>query len=218
MKSTFITLLVSISVFLATLYSRRYWPEDLSAHGRYYVASILAISALVFMIAAMRLIRGKRQVQPSSKKTDHDALTQRREHYRLQYDDSPCPLFIQKSTDLPAAAAFTCPVKDVSETGIGLVCTGVYAKGETVLGEIHFPSGRTAPINGVVLRDDGQDTSLQLHCGIDPPLLMEEQREIIVREKDKGPQPVVSEALLDSTPRSLPSQKIKGLCRLKDTK
>jgi len=218
MKSTLITLLVSTSVFLATLCTRLYGAATLSAYGRYYVTSILTISAMIGLIAAVRLLQGAKQGQTASKKTDHDPSAQRRQYYRLQYDDSPRPRFIQKSTDLPAAAAFTCPVKDVSETGIGLICTGVYAKGETVLGEIRFPSGRTAPINGVVLRDDGQDTSLQLHCGIDPPLLMEEQREKIVREKDKGPQPVVSEALLDSTPRSLPSQKIKGLCRLKDKK
>ena len=218
MKSTFIMLTISMAVFLATLCARRFWPEGLSAHGRYYMASILAISALVGLIAAVRLRQGTKQGQASSTTPDHDPLAQQRQHYRLQYDDSPCPRFIEKTTDLPAAAAFTCPVKDVSETGIGLVCTSVYTERQTVLGEIHFPSGRTAPINGVVLRDDGQHTSLQLHCGIDPPLLMDEQREKIVREKDKGPQPVVSEALLGTTPRSLPSQRVKGICRLKDTK
>lgn len=218
MKSTVITLTISMAVFLATLCARQYWPEGLSAHGRYYVASMLTISALVCLIAVVRLRHGKKQGQAPPIKADHDPLAQQRQHYRLQYDDSPRPRFIEKSTDLLAAASFTCPVKDVSETGLGLVCTGVYAEGKTVLGEIHFPSGRTAPINGGVLRDDGQHTSLQLHCGIDPPLLMDEQREKIVREKDKGPQPVVSEALLDTTPRSLPSQRVKGICRLKDTK
>lgn len=218
MKSTFITLTISMAVFLATLCARRFWPEGLSAHGRYYVASILTISALVGLIAAVRLRQGTKQGQASSIKTDSDSSAQQRQHYRLQYDNSPCPRFIEKSTDLPAAAAFTCPVHDVSETGLSLVCTALYAEGQTVLGEIHFPSGRTAPINGVVLRDDGQHTSLQLHCGIDPPLLMDEQREKIVREKAQGPQPVVSEALLDATPRSLPSQRVKGICRLKDIK
>jgi len=218
MKSTLITLLVSTSVLLATLYACLFWPATLSAYGRYYVASILAISATVCVITAVRLIRGGKQVQTASKTTDRDPSAQRRQYYRLQYDESPWPRFIQKTTDLPDAAAFTCPVRDVSETGIGLVCTGVYSQGQTVLGEIHFPSGRTAPVNGVVIRDDAQLTSLQLHCGIDPPLLMDEQREKIVREKDKGPRPVVSEALLDTTPRSLPSLTAKGICRLKDTK
>lgn len=218
MKSTLIALLVSVSVFLAALCTGLYWPATLSAYGRYYVASVLTISALVFLIAAVSLIQGKRQGQTASIKTDHDSSAQRRQYYRLQYDDSPRPRFVQKSTDLPDAAVFTCPVKDVSETGLGLVCTGVYAEGRTVLGEIHFPSGRSAPINGVVIRDDAQHTILKLHCGIDPTLLMDEQREKIVREKNKGPQPVVSEALLDTAPRSLPSLTIKGICRLKDTK
>ncbi|WP_319525502.1 PilZ domain-containing protein [uncultured Desulfosarcina sp.] len=218
MKSTLITMLVSTAVFLATLWARLYWPATLSAYGRYYVSSILTISAIIGLIAAVRLVRGTRQGRIASKKTDHDQSSQRRQFYRLQYDDSPRPRFIQKSSDLPDVAAFTCPVRDVSETGLGLVCTGVYTEGQTVLGEIQFSSGRTAPINGVVLRDDGQHTSLQLHCGIEPALLMEEQRENIVREKAQGPRPVVSEALLDTKPRSLPSQKTRGLCRLKDIK
>ena len=218
MKSTFITLTISMAVFLATLCARQYWSEGLSAHGRYYVASILTISALISMIAAVRLIQGKRQAHTASQKQDDDSSSQRRQYYRLQYDDSPRPRFKEKSSDLPDVAAFSCPVRDVSETGLGLVCTGVYTEGQTILGEIQFSSGRTAPINGVVLRDDGQHTSLQLHCGIEPALLMEEQRENIVREKAQGPRPVVSEALLDTTPRSLPSQKTRGLCRLKDTK
>jgi hypothetical protein len=218
MKSTLITLLVSTSVFLATLCARLYWPADLSAHGRYYVASILTLSAMIGVISAVRLSRETKRRETAPIKTDHGPLPQQRQHYRLRYDASPCPRFIQKSADLPAAAAFTCPVRDVSETGLSLVCSGKFAEGQTVLGEIHFPSGRTAPINGVAIRDDARHTSLQLHCGIDPPLLMVEQREKIVREKDRGPRPVVSEALLDTTPQALPSFTVKGICRLKDPK
>lgn len=219
MQRNLITLLISLSVFLATLCARRlFWPAGLSAYGRYYVASILTISAMICVIAAVRLIQAAKQGQTSSTRTDRGSSAQRRQHYRLQYEHSPRPRFIQKSSDLPTAAAFTCPVRDVSETGLNLVCTGVYAEGQTVLGEIHFPSGRTAPVNGVALGDDAQHTRIQLHCGIDPPLLMVEQREKIVREKAQGPQPVVSEALLGTTPRSLPSLTIKGICRMKDTK
>ena len=98
---------------------------------------------------------------------------------------------------------------------MSLECTGIFAEGESVQGEIIFNSGRTAPVNGIVIREEAQRTCLRLHCTIGPPLLMAEQRELIVQTKASGPRPAVSETLLGDTVRSLPSHRPKGLCRLK---
>ena len=140
----------------------------------------------------------------------------KRQYYRLQFDQSDQrPTFVQRVDDHYPATAFTCPVGDISETGISLSCTGVYASGKTVVGEIIFSSGRTAPVNGMVIREMADRTCLRLHCTINPPLLMAEQREQIAMLKGKGPLPAVSKTALGTATKSLPSHSPKGICRLK---
>ena len=216
MKSTRFTLVVSATIFLTMLWARLSpWATELSAHGRYYLVSMLTISGIVTLIAFIRLVRPPHAAISARHRQAGPAEPQQREHFRLQFDASPQPRFVQKSGDAAQAPEFSCPVGNISETGISLLCSGVFDQGQTVQGEIVFTSGRTAPINGVVLRVDAHRTSLRLHCTIDPPLLMVEQRELIARGKERSPRPAFSEALLDAPARSLPSHSPKGICRLK---
>ncbi|WP_319409852.1 PilZ domain-containing protein [uncultured Desulfosarcina sp.] len=170
---------------------------------------------MVSVITLFRWFRHRRQRSMPADDADRKASDRQRQNYRIQFGESPHPIFIQRTDNRHPATAFTCPVRDVSETGISLGCTGVYAIGQTVQGEIIFTSGRTAPVNGVVLREKMDYTCLRLHCTIDPPLLMAEQREQIAREKGDSPRPAVSKAVMDKTVGSLPSDSPKGICRLK---
>lgn len=215
MKSNLITLLVSAAVLVLTLWARQTWPAAESAHGRYYMAAILAISAIVALIAAVRLFRHQGTRSVVAAKTNGKTAVQQRQNYRIRFETSPRPRFVQKIDDRQRVASFSCPVCDLSETGISLDCTGIYAEGQTVQGEIIFDSGRTAPVNGLVIREEPQRTCLRLHCTIDPPLLMAEQREQIIQQKASGPLPAVSETMRDTTAKSLPSHSPKGICRLK---
>ena len=215
MKINIITLLISSAVLIAAMWVRQTLFAEFSAHGRYYVTAILMISAILTVIALFRLIRHHRCRPMATEETDQETSNRHRQHYRIQFDESSCPIFIQKTDDRLPAAAFTCPVCDISETGISLGCTGVYAHGQTVQGEVIFESGRTAPVNGVVIREAAERTCLRLHCTIAPPLLMAEQREQIVMEKANGPRPAVSKTVLDTAGGSLPSHSPKGICRLK---
>lgn len=217
MKFNLTTLLISSIVLLAAVWARQASAFGASSHGRYYVTAILIISGIMTVITLFRWLRFRfHQHQPiSADEADQDAAERHRQHYRLQFDESSHPLFVQKTDDRRAVTQFTCPVRDISETGISLVCTGMYTNGQTVQGEIIFGSGRTAPVNGMVIREDANLTCLRLHCTIDPPLLMAEQREQIASEKGNLPRPAVSNTLLDTATGSLPSHSPKGICRLK---
>ncbi len=215
MKFNLITLVGCSAVFLAALGARQTLFAGVSAHNRYYVTAILAISGILMVITLFRFIRPSRQRLISGKAHGEKNSDGPRQHYRMQFDHPPHPLFVQKISARQPGPGFTCTVRDVSETGIGLGCTGVYAHGETVQGEIIFDSGRTAPINGVVVRETPDQTSLRLHCTIDPPLLMAEQREQIRQEKDAGPRPAVSRTVLEKSAGGLPSHSPKGVCRIK---
>lgn len=210
-----ITLLISSTVLMIALWVRQTLFTGLSAHERYYLTAILMISGILALITLFRSIRTYRSQPILSDNAERQPSERPRQHYRIQFDESSHPIFIQKKDDHRSVTTFTCPVCDISETGISLVCTGVYAHGQTVRGEIIFDSGRTTPINGIVIREDAERTCLRLHCAIDPPLLMAEQREQIVLQKAKGPQPAVSQTMLDTTAGSLPSHTPKGICRLK---
>lgn len=210
-----IALLISSTVFTIALYAWQTGFAELSVHGRYYVTAVLMISGMLALITLFRLmVPFRRRPQPGGN-AGRQPPDRPRQHYRIQFNASSFPRFNQKRSDHLPSAAFSCPVCDISETGIGLVCRGIYAIGQTVQGEIIFESGRTAPINGTVIREDAGRTGLRLHCMIDPPLLMAEQREQIVMQKAKGPQPAVSKTMLDNTAESLPSHTPKGICRLK---
>ncbi len=215
MKNNLIALLASATVFMATLWARQTWSLDASAHGRYYMTAVLTISAAVTLITALRLIGLYRTQSINAVTTGGHPPVRPRQHYRLQFDRSPRPRFVQKADVHQPAAAFSCAVCDVSETGISLDCTGVFAEGQAVCGDLIFCSGRTAPVNGTVVRNEAHRTCLRLHCTIDPPLLMAEQREQIVSDKGNDPRPVVSDSLLNTTARSLPSHSPKGICRIK---
>ncbi len=217
MKSNLIALLISSATLVAGLWARQRFFIGSSAHGRYYAAAIIMISGILTVILLFRLIRLHRQTPMSADNVRREASEQHRQHYRMRFDQAPRPIFVQKTDDRQATLEFTCPVYDISETGISLGCTGAYAAGQTVQGEIIFDSGRTAPINGIVVREEAERTCLRLHCTIDPPLLMAEQREQIALEKGNGPRPAVNPSVLDSAAGSLPSHSPKGICRLKQS-
>jgi hypothetical protein len=210
-----ITLIISSAILIAALCARQASVVSFSAHGRYYVTAVLMISSIISMITLFRWFRLRRQRSMSANDAERDAFDRPRQHYRMQFDQSPYLLFVERTDDRHQVAAFTCPVRDISETGISLGCKGAYAHGHSVQGEIIFGSGRTAPVNGVVIREETDRTCLRLHCTIDPPLLMAEQREQIALEKGNCPRPAVSKTVLDATVGSLPSHSPKGICRLK---
>jgi hypothetical protein len=214
-KTNFITLLISAAILMAALWARHALAIGDSTHGRYYLTAILMISGIIAAITLFRWLRLGRHHLMSADDAAPGAIERHRQHYRLQFDEALHPLFVQRTDARHPVTAFTCPVRDVSETGISLSCAGVYTHGQTVIGEIIFGSGRTAPVNGVVIREEMNRTCLRLHCTIDPQVLMVEQREQIALEKGSNPRPAVSENMLDARARSLPSQAPKGICRSK---
>ena len=214
-KFNLVTLLISSVILLVVVWIRQAFLVGASMHGRYYVAVMLMISSMLTVITLFRWLHLRRQRPMPADDGDSDASGRNRQHYRMQFDESTHPIFVQRTDDRHLSTAFTCPVRDISETGISLGCTGIYTLGQTVQGEVIFASGRTAPVNGVVLRGKTDYTSLHLHCTIDPSLLMAEQREQIARKKGNAPRPAVSGTLMDKTTGSLPSHSPKGICRLK---
>lgn len=215
MSVNLITLFISSVVFITLLWFRETWLVGSTTHARYYGACLLSISGILMLITLCRIIRNHRKKSQPVDQFEQEHPKDQRQHYRLRFDAPPRPLFIQKTEDRQPAAVFTCPVQDISETGISLACTGVYTKHQAVRGEIIFDSGRTAPINGIVVREEKDRTCLHLHCTIDPPLLMAEQREQIVMAKAEGPRPAVDPSMLEPSSPFLPSHRPKGICRLK---
>ncbi len=186
--------------------------EGASAYERYYIAAALIISSALLVISVARLLY---MVVRRSSSANHKAQSrevQRREHYRLTYETPPHPLFVQSDDNVPLDQTFSCPVKDLSETGLALYCSGVYENGQTVIGEIIFDSGRNARVNGSVVRQDTNCTSIALHCAIEPSIFMAEQREMIAARKQTGPRPSVNQDILEKTADSLPSHRPKGIC------
>jgi hypothetical protein len=211
----FITLFASSTALMIALWVRQSGISGSSAHERYYLTVALMVSGILTLVTLLRLFRYYRRRPIIDDDAERQPSQQLRQHYRIQFDESSYPVFVQKTEDRLPVTAFSCPVGNISEAGISLICTGVYGHGQTVQGEIIFDSGRTAPINGIVIREDAQRTTLRLHCTIEPPLLMAEQREQIVLQKAEGPQPAVSKTILNQTAGSLPSHAPKGICRMK---
>lgn len=215
MKSNLITLLISSTLLMIALWTRQTCFAGAAAHQRYYLSAIMMISGILTVVTLIRLIRSHRYRPISSFNANRKTLVRPRQHYRVQFDTPRRPIFFQKTDGPVPATEFTCPVLDISETGISLGCTGVYKRGQMVQGEIIFDSGRTAPVNGIVRREAADRTCLRLHCTIAPPLLMAVQREQIVMRKAKGPRPAVSKTVLHTQASPLPSHSPKGICRLK---
>jgi hypothetical protein len=214
MKTNLITLAISLTVLVVTLLASRGITTP-SAHSRYYITAVVMISGLLAAITLLRLLLSVRHRPSSAGPAPREISNQRREHYRLTFEQSTAPLFVQTNDEGLPADAVTCPVRDISETGLTLRCSGVYPTGQTVHGEIIFASGRTAEVNGTVIREEMDRTSLKLHCTIDPALLMTEQRELIESQKSAGPRPAVSHSTLEESAVSLPSHRPKGVCHIK---
>ncbi len=214
MKIDIVILSISSVLVMTAWAGRHQFHAVQSAHGRYYLTAILAIGAMMALVTVVRLVRRHNSDRPVSGRTIDSHPDDRRHHFRIMFDRSTRPVFVQKMTGPRSAPAFTCPVADLSETGIRLVCSDVYRDGQVVNGEIIFSSGRTAPINGVVARQSAGTTSLDLHCSIPPAVVMAEQREQIVSEKAKGPLPPGGSPAESQRANSrLPSHRPKGICR-----
>lgn len=210
-----IAFLISLLIFMTALLARWYVFADASPHGRYYIASIVGISGWMAVITLLRLLQKRKDDAVPGRSANDKKVRQRRENYRIPFDRSNRATFIERSENQRLAPTFTCAVINVSESGVGLDCTGVYRKGQTVLGEIIFDSGKTAPINGAVIREESGGTFISLHRTISASLLMEEQREQIQSRKAKGPLPKVETTALDGGGKTLPSHRSKGVCRVK---
>ena len=212
MKINLTILAISALVLGSLLLSFQTLFEGASAYERYYIAAALIISSALLIISIAQLLY--RAVHRSSIATRNarSRKVQPREHYRLTYDTPPHPLFVQNDDELPLDQTFSCPVKDLSETGLALYCSGVYENGQAVIGEVIFDSGRNAKVNGHVVRQNADSTSIALDCTIEPSVFMAEQRELIAARKQTGPRPTVSQDILDKTADSLPSHRPKGIC------
>ena len=216
MKTILITLAVSLATLVGTLVLSKGALSDLSPYTRYYVTAAIAISGSVAVVGIMKLLMMAKRRTPSSTRMGNTThRDQRRESYRIGFDPSAPALFVEAKGEPLSLDAFSCPVKDLSETGLSLFCTGVYATGQTVHGEVIFYSGRTVQIHGSVIREEMDQTCLTLHCTIDPSIFMTEQRERIELEKSIGPRPAVSQGALEESSTTLPSHRPKGICRKK---
>ena len=215
MKTTLITLAVSLAALVITLFSAQALLVDPSPYTYYYITAVIVISGVLAVISVLRLLLMMTRRPASTSIGVKDHLDQRRASYRLSFASPPHPLFVETKAEQLPPDAFACPVKDISETGLSLLCTGVYATGQTVHGEVIFASGRTVQINGRVVRHESDQTCLTLHCTIDPSVFMAEQRERIESQKSKGPRPAVSQSALEEPGTSLPSHRPKGICRIK---
>lgn len=212
MKTNLITMAFSSLLLGIVLLSSRRLLSDGSAHTRYYITAATLISTALLVITIVRFLLMTIRRPSSMAKEMASRSAQRREYFRLTYDEPPQPLFVQTDGECPPDQAFTCPVKDLSEIGLALCCAGVYDVGQTVIGEVIFSSGRKVQVNGEVIRQDSNITSLALHCSIDPTVFMAEQREMIQEKKNVGPKPAVSQSLFDNPSASLPSYSPKGVC------
>lgn len=210
-----IACIISSLICIMALWARCIFSTDVSFHGRYYFAVIIGISGFMAVITLLRLLINRQGDVVPDNKINRKRTRQRRKNYRIAFDRSKGPLFMEETDSQRPDTAFTCTVIDISETGLGLDCTGVYTKGQTVLGKIIFDSGKTAPINGIVIREEAGGTFFSLHCTISPSLLMGEQREQIQSQKAKGPLPTVGKTFVDRGLKTLPSHRPKGICRLK---
>jgi hypothetical protein len=215
MKTNLITLAISLATLVVTLFSAQGLLANPSAYTRYYITAVIGISGTLASICALRLLMMTIHRPTLSSRMVVTYPDQRRADYRLTFDQPPHPLFVESDAAHLPSDAYTCAVKDISQTGLSLLCTGVYATGQTVHGEVIFASGRTAQINGCVVREESGQTCLTLHCSIEPSVFMAEQRERIESEKSLGPRPAVSKGALEKPSTSLPSYRPKGICRIK---
>jgi hypothetical protein len=215
MKTNLIIMAISAFVLAITFLSSQALFADPSAYTGYYITSVAMISGVLLVVSVLRLVLMVLRRPSLLAREPSERPDQRREYYRLTFETSSAPLFVQTDDRRAFAETFRCPIGDLSETGLTLRCTGVYATGQTVLGEIIFASGRTAQVNGYVIREESDRTILALHCTIDPSIFMAEQRERIESQKNVGPRPVVSPSVLEEPRTSLPSHHPKGVCRIK---
>lgn len=213
MKANLLTVAISVTALTATIISWRLVIDVWPVHGRYYAAAIVLSSGLLAVIAAARIVRHTLARTMPTPTPDRETADKPRRHYRITYEKPARPIFVIKDDAQPNISNFNCWVVDISESGIGLSCIDRFTTGQTVQGEVIFKSGRTAAVDGIVVRHTTDGTYLELNRSIDSALLMAEQRSQIVMQRAGGPQPAISRAALEPRPKALPSHQLKGIRR-----
>jgi hypothetical protein len=102
-------------------------------------------------------------------------MTNQRRFYRIPYPTSAQPVMSIKET--------SCRITELSEGGGRILSVGVYPAlfKKPVDVKISFQSGRTAVTKAKLIRVDGDQIVLSFTPSIPLPILMEEQRMLIVQ-------------------------------------
>ncbi len=188
--------------------------QTLSNIGNYYYISFMVIAGTLFVIYCSKLIGHELKARRSKPLLPvKNQVVNKREYYRIQYPSGRGPELVIDADDATSHKSLTFNVTDISESSLSFI-GGFFNPKDTIIGEVRFRNGNKSKFAGTVVRKESDRTCIDLHCYIPATMLMQEQRHMLMREKqDNGPLPPVSKGLKRLTKRKLASLSAKGICK-----
>ncbi len=172
-----IILLVAVCVKLA------YFPE-LHGHTAYYFHSTFWICGLLIIILSLNMLWNSFTAKKGTKKYRPYAFwPNRRNTFRIIYPAYARPTLIVASIDGLDKRQLEFSIEDLSQEGGCFIDDGSLGAMNTFSGSIRFRSGDTVSVSGEFIRKRSNHISVRFNHAIGWPILLEEQRRILVQMK-----------------------------------
>ncbi len=167
--------LLVVAVVVAAWAKATYFPAP-SARTAYQFTAFFfaAVGVMALLVSSMASERSRRARRVNLDKY----IDNRRETFRIPYPEDERPKLLAESDGAVPGVPGVFEVLDVSEEGVRFRADLDLEPGHVVRGEVVFPTGRRARVEGTVVRRDGDQVSLRLRRTVPGSIIVEETRRL----------------------------------------
>ena len=178
-----LTISLGIIFIVAVCLKLAYFPR-LHGHTAFYFQSTFWICGLLIIIMSLNMLWSSLATKKGGKQYRPYAFwPNRRETFRIIYPAYIRPMLIVEAIDGSQRRQLEFAVVDLSQEGGCFIDDGSLGEMETFSGYIRFKSGDTVSVAGEYIRKRSDHVSVRFSHAISWPILLQEQRRILVQMK-----------------------------------
>ena len=171
-----VLLLLLVAAVVAAAWAKAtYFPAP-SARTAYQFTAFFfaAVGVMALVVSSMASERSRQARRVKLEKY----MDNRRETFRIPYPEGERPRLVAEDDGAGGGVSGVFDVLDVSEEGVRFRAGLDLEPGRVVRGEVVFPTGKRARVEGTVVRRDGDQISLRLRRTVPGSIIVEETRRL----------------------------------------
>jgi hypothetical protein len=174
--------LALVAILAGTAFVKIRYFADLQGRSAYHFTSIFWICGILITIFGLHLVwqlfRGRAHLPPQKSFRN---WANRRNTFRIIYPSHLRPVLVVETADDQERRNLEFPIVDLSQGGSCFLDDGSLGRIDCFSGHIRFFSGDWVRVSGRMLRNSGNQVSVQFLDAIDWSTLLNEQRRVLTQ-------------------------------------